>query len=81
MTGADVKRLQVFLNAQGFIVAKKGAGSPGHETTYFGPATKAALMKFQMAHKAQILDPQGLNAPSGFFGPASMKVANGMLVR
>jgi hypothetical protein len=79
MTGADVKQLQMFLNSQGFTVAKTGPGSPGHETTQFGLATKAALVKFQLAHKAQILDPQGLKTPRGLFGPATMKVANGML--
>jgi peptidoglycan hydrolase-like protein with peptidoglycan-binding domain len=81
MTGADVKQLQMFLNSQGFTVGKTGPGSPLHETTYFGPATKAALQKFQLAHKKEILDPQGLKAPTGFFGPATMKVANGMLAR
>ena len=58
--GSDVKALQVFLNTQGFILASTGAGSPGNETTYFGPATKAALMKFQKDH--------GIT-PTGFFGP------------
>jgi hypothetical protein len=79
MTNNDVKRLQIFLNAQGFTVSKKGAGSPGHETTYFGPATKAALMKFQQAHKEEILYSQGLTSPTGFFGLASMKVINAMM--
>jgi peptidoglycan hydrolase-like protein with peptidoglycan-binding domain len=78
-TGSDVKALQVFLNAQGFKVASSGAGSPGNETTYFGNATKSALMKFQLAHKAEILDSQRLTAPTGFFGTATMKVVNGMM--
>ncbi len=79
MTNSDVKRLQIFLNTQGFLVAQKGAGSPGHETTYFGPATKSALMKFQSAYKSQTLDPQGLKAPTGFFGMDTMKTVNGMV--
>jgi hypothetical protein len=79
MTGADVKQLQIFLNTQGFTVAKKGAGSPGHETTTFGPATKAALMKFQLAHKKEILDPQGLKSPTGVFAAGSMKVVNAIV--
>jgi len=79
MTNSDVKKLQVFLNTQGFVVAQKGAGSPGHETTYFGIATKAALMKFQMAHKKEILDPQGLKSPTGIFAAGSMKVANALI--
>lgn len=50
-TSNEIKALQKFLNSHGFLVAKKGAGSPGKETTYFGQATKAALIKFQRANK------------------------------
>jgi len=46
-TGDDVKALQQFLNTHGFPIATKGAGSRGKETTYFGTATKTALMKYQ----------------------------------
>ncbi len=49
--GVDVKDLQKFLNSQGFSVAKKGPGSKGKETTLFGPATKAAVIKFQKAYR------------------------------
>jgi len=77
-TGQDVKRLQVFLNAHGFIVAKKGAGSPGHETTTFGPATKAALIRFQDYYADDILTPNGLSKGTGYFGSATMREVNGM---
>ena len=62
-TGADVKSLQVFLNAQGYTVASTGAGSPGNETTTFGSLTKAALAKFQAA--------MGISPASGYFGSIS----------
>ncbi len=60
-TGADVKALQQFLNAHGATVATSGAGSAGMETSTFGPATKAALVKFQSAN--------GITPASGYFGP------------
>jgi len=49
-TGEDVRALQKFLNAHGFIVATTGSGSLGRETTYFGPATRSAVIKYQAAH-------------------------------
>ena len=45
--GDGVLWLQQFLNSQGFTVASKGAGSPGHETKLLGSATAKALKKFQ----------------------------------
>jgi hypothetical protein len=59
--GANVKNLQIFLNSQGMVVAKTGAGSPGNETTSFGPATKSALIKWQKKF--------GIKPASGTFGP------------
>ncbi len=49
--GQEVMNLQKFLNmSPSTRVAVTGAGSPGNESTYFGPATRAAVMKFQLAH-------------------------------
>ncbi len=56
----EVRRLQKFLNGNGFILAQTGAGSPGNETLVFGLRTYRAVVKFQLA--------EGLPA-TGFFGP------------
>ena len=64
--GDDVKRLQQYLNSKGFIIALSGVGSKGKETGLFGPATKAALIKFQKAMK--------ITPAVGFFGPLTRGV-------
>ena len=64
---ADVKALQQYLNSHGYIVAARGPGSFGNETTTFGALTKIVLMKFQKKN----------NIPhSGFFGPKTRKYIN-----
>ncbi len=61
MTGEDVRVLQKFLNERGFIVATSGSGSVGNETTYFGAATEAAVIRYQ---KSRSIAPA-----AGYFGP------------
>ncbi|HEY0964400.1 MAG TPA: hypothetical protein VGE31_01250 [Candidatus Paceibacterota bacterium] len=76
-TGADVKALQQFLNSDPDTrVAASGVGSAGMETEYYGPATAAAVSKFQVKYRAEILSPAGLVNPTGFFGPGSRAQAN-----
>ncbi len=76
-TGADVKKLQAFLNRDVETrVAAAGAGSIGAETMTYGPMTAAAVSKFQIKYRAEILTPGGLVSPTGFFGPSSRAKAN-----
>jgi hypothetical protein len=67
-TGSDIKSLQIYLNTHGYVIAKTGAGSIGHETNYFGPATKTALIKFQKAN--------GITPAVGYFGPVTREYVN-----
>jgi len=50
MEGEDVRSLQRVLNTRGYPIATVGDGAFGFETTYFGPATLAALRRFQCAN-------------------------------
>lgn len=58
--GEDVRELQKLLNAQNFPVSLTGPGSFGNETDFFGPATKAALITYQIAKK--------ISPAIGYFG-------------
>src|SRR3989338_519855 len=70
-TGAYVKCLQQYLNGTAFKVAASGAGSPGAETMYFGPATKGAVAKWQAAN--------GVAPAVGYFGPISQAKYNSLV--
>lgn len=63
MTDPEVKLLQQYLNSKGFTIAPTGPGSKGMETSFFGPATKAAVIKFQLANN--------ITPAVGFFGPVT----------
>ncbi len=70
---ADVLHLQKILNSDPDTqIVATGAGSPGHETNYFGTATKVAIQKFQVKY--------GLAGPGvvgyGNFGPKTRAKAN-----
>ncbi|MEQ1845058.1 MAG: peptidoglycan-binding protein [Nitrospira sp.] len=51
-------------------VASVGAGSPGFETSTFGPATKAAVMKFQTKY--------GISPAAGYVGAITRAKLNSM---
>lgn len=76
-TGEDVRDLQKFLNSDpATVVASTGAGSPGNESTYFGPATAAAVARFQAKYPNETYIKAGLNTPNGFVGSLTRQVIN-----
>lgn len=66
--GSEVKALQEYLNAHGYTVSASGGGSPGNETTRFGAATRAALMKYQQA--------RNITPASGYLGAKTRAAIN-----
>lgn len=74
----DVKILQMFLNDSDFLLAKEGPGSPGKETDFFGPLTKAAVARFQEAYAQKVLAPLNLKNGTGYFGPSTRKFVNSL---
>lgn len=63
-----LKIYKYFLNNNGFDVSLKGPGSKGNETSYFGNATKSALIKFQKKNNIK---------PSvGYFGDLTKAFVN-----
>lgn len=69
--GTDVMNLQKVLNMSADTqVATTGAGSKGMETSTFGPATKAAVIKFQTKY--------GISPASGFVGAITRAKLNSM---
>ena len=69
----EVKELQKYLNSHGFVIAKTGNGSLGHEINYFGKATKEALGQFQI--KNGIIKSKK-SVGYGILGPATRKFIN-----
>jgi len=73
-TGEDVKKVQKILNmTQETRVSETGSGSLGNETTYFGPRTRLAVIKFQNMYREEVLTPVGLSAGTGYVGVATRK--------
>ncbi|MCY4576980.1 MAG: lytic murein transglycosylase [Candidatus Kaiserbacteria bacterium] len=75
-TGADVKRLQQFLNQRGFTVATSGAGSPGNESSRYTDKVAAAVSRFQERYANRILRPYGYTRGTGAVGNSTRNAIN-----
>lgn len=77
--GDDVRQLQILLNSNpNTLVSQFGAGSPGQETGYFGPATRRAVISFQEMYSLETLSPVGLTRGTGFVGPLTINKLNSL---
>lgn len=72
----EVKKLQEYLNQNGFVVADSGPGSPGQETSRFGAGTHDAVIRFQEAHADVLLAPYGLEKGTGIVGELTRNLIN-----
>ncbi len=76
----DVAYLQRVLNSSPATrVATSAAGSDSNLTTYFGPKTLDAVIRFQNLYRSEILTPANITEATGFVGMFTLKKLNALL--
>ena len=75
-TGSDVKRLQQFLNQNGFTIAESGEGSPGNESSRYTNKVANAVSRFQERYANRILRPYGYTRGTGIVGNSTRNAIN-----
>ncbi len=68
--GEEIKLLQTWLAKDPFVYPE------GLVTGYFGPLTKAAVIRFQERFPEEVLSPWGLTQGTGFVGPTTRTKLN-----
>ncbi len=63
----EVKKLQEYLNNNGYTISAVGPGSKGNETTKFGSLTKKALARFQTDNSIRCLSKYLCSGRASFF--------------
>ena len=80
MAGDDIKWLQVLLNRDiDTRLTDSGPGSSGSETSYFGPLTKRAVIRFQEKYSQDVLAPWGFTSGTGYVGQTTREKLNSIL--
>jgi len=69
--GKDIRCLQKYLNWAGFRITTYGPGSPGNESTYFGPLTQNVLINWQNANATHVLTPLGIYSGTKYWDASS----------